>query len=171
MVAGLLRFFMDACVGAFIFTRVENPLVKNGRYWSALVWIAMLYILWRPDSPHSAKDYMMLLFGGLFVIMLTKPEACRKNLLDRAVQILGKYSLSVFLFHAPILMLLQWLNVFQHNQGIMMLVDKVLVLVVVLILVVILEKPTSPCAKIQLENRLIEWFIISPPPWRALHEH
>ena len=32
------------------------------------------------------------------------------------------------------------IELFQHNQGIMMLVDKVLVLAVVLILVVILEK-------------------------------
>ena len=142
VVAGLLRFFMDACIGAFIFTQVSK--INWSSKWSMiepLVWIAMLYILWRPDSPHAYKDYMMLPFGGLFVIMLTKSESLSQKIFSTApFKFLGKYSLSVFLFHAPILMLLQWLNVFQHNQGIMMLVDKILVLVVVLILVVIFEK-------------------------------
>ena len=142
IVAGLLRFFMDACIGAFIYTQVSK--INWSAKWrmiEPLVWIAMLYILWRPDSPHSYKDFMMLPFGALFIIMLTKSESLSQAIFSTApFKFLGKYSLSVFLFHAPILMILQFLNVFQHSQGIMMLVDKILVLVVVVILVMIFEK-------------------------------
>ena len=142
IVAGLLRFFMDACIGAFIYTQVSK--INWSAKWrmiEPLVWIAMLYILWRPDSPHSYKDFMMLPFGALFIIMLTKSESMSQAIFSTApFKFLGKYSLSVFLFHAPILMILQFLNVFQHSQGIMMLVDKILVLVVVVILVMIFEK-------------------------------
>ena len=133
---------MDACIGAFIYTQVSK--IEWSAKWrmiEPLVWIAMLYILWRPDSPHSYKDFMMLPFGALFIIMLTKSESLSQAIFSTApFKFLGKYSLSVFLFHAPILMILQFLNVFQHSQGIMMLVDKILVLVVVVILVMIFEK-------------------------------
>ena len=77
----------------------------------------------------------------LFVIMLTKSESLSQKIFSTApFKFLGKYSLSIFLFHAPILMILQFLNVFQHDKGIMVLVDKVLVLVVVVILVIVFEK-------------------------------
>jgi peptidoglycan/LPS O-acetylase OafA/YrhL len=133
---------MDACIGAFIFTQVSKiQWSKTWQFFEPFIWVAMLYILWRPDSPHAYKDYMMLPFGGLFVIMLTKSESLSQKIFSTApFKFLGKYSLSIFLFHAPILMILQFLNVFQHNKGIMVLIDKILVLVVVVILVIIFEK-------------------------------
>ena len=142
VVAGLLRFFMDACVGAFIYTQVSKiNWSSTWRVMEPVIWIAILYILWRPDSPHAYKDYMMVWFGGLFLIMLTKSESMSQKIFSTApFKFLGKYSLSVFLFHAPILMLLQWLNVLQHQTGMMMFVDKLLVLVIVVILAVTFEK-------------------------------
>lgn len=142
VVAGLLRFFMDACIGAFIYTQASK--IEWSSKWTViepLVWVGMLYILWRPESPHAYKDYMMLPVGALFVIMLTKSESMSQKIFATApFKFLGKYSLSVFLFHAPILMILQWLDVFMHGKGVMMVVDKVLVLVVSLVLAVVFEK-------------------------------
>ena len=81
VVAGLLRFFMDACIGAFIFTQVSKiQWSKTWQFFEPFIWVAMLYILWRPDSPHAYKDYMMLPFGGLFVIMLTKSESLSQKI-------------------------------------------------------------------------------------------
>lgn len=64
----------------YFHTSLKNPMVKNLAVFEPLIWIAMLYILWRPDSPHAYKDYMMLPFGALFVIMLTKSESLSQKI-------------------------------------------------------------------------------------------